>query len=65
MKHQTDGILDSYTPGNSHYDEIYVGSKLPRDHYATMVERNLFHTHCRKYVADAVHITEQIINNSK
>ena len=39
MKHQTDGILDSYTPGNSHYDEIYVGSKLPRDHYATMVER--------------------------
>ena len=33
--------------------------------YATMVERNLFHTHCRKFVADAVQITEQIINNLK
>ncbi len=39
MKHQTNGILDSYTPGNSHYDEIYVDSKLPRDHYKTLVER--------------------------
>ncbi len=28
-------------------------------------EQNLFHTNCRKYVADAVKITEQIINNSK
>jgi C_GCAxxG_C_C family probable redox protein len=28
-------------------------------------EQNLFHTNCRKYVADAVKLTEQIINNSK
>jgi hypothetical protein len=28
-------------------------------------EQNLFHVNCRKYVADAVRITEQIINNSK
>jgi C_GCAxxG_C_C family probable redox protein len=28
-------------------------------------EQNLFHTNCRKYVADAVQLTEQIINNSK
>ena len=28
-------------------------------------EQNLFHTNCRKYVADAVKITEQILKNSK
>jgi C_GCAxxG_C_C family probable redox protein len=28
-------------------------------------EQNLFHTNCRKYVADAVRITENIINNQK
>ncbi len=28
-------------------------------------EQNLFHNNCRKYVVDAVKITEQIINNSK
>jgi len=39
MKQFTTGILDSYTPGNIHYDEIYDGSKKPREHYATMVER--------------------------
>jgi len=30
-----------------------------------IVEKNLFNTHCRKYVADAVKITEQIIENPK
>ena len=30
-----------------------------------IIEKNLFYTHCRKYVADAIAITEQIINNSK
>jgi len=33
--------------------------------YKVIVEKNLFHTNCRKYVADAVLITEKIINNSK
>jgi C_GCAxxG_C_C family probable redox protein len=33
--------------------------------YSAIVEQNLFHTNCRKYVADAVKITEQIIQNSK
>jgi len=28
-------------------------------------QQNLFHTNCRKYVVDAVKLTEQIINNSK
>lgn len=28
-------------------------------------EQNLFHTNCRKYVADAVKLTEQIITNTK
>jgi len=39
MMQQANGILDSYTLGNSHYDEIYAGTKQPRDHYVTMVER--------------------------
>ena len=39
MKQPAIGILDSYTLGSIHYDEIYSGSKQPRDHYATMVER--------------------------
>lgn len=33
--------------------------------YSDIVGQNLFHVNCRKYVADAVKITEQIINNSK
>jgi C_GCAxxG_C_C family probable redox protein len=28
-------------------------------------EQNLFHTNCRKYVIDAVHLAEHLINNSK
>ena len=39
MKQYSSGILDSYTLENSHYDEIYAGSKQPRDHYTSMVER--------------------------
>ena len=31
--------------------------------YNTIKEQNLFHTHCRKYVADAVQLAEQIMNN--
>ncbi len=33
--------------------------------YKTILEKNLFHTNCRKYVADAVKITGQIIETSK
>ena len=33
--------------------------------YKLIVEQNLFHTYCRKYVADAVKITEEIIKKSK
>jgi len=33
--------------------------------HAIIVERNLFTTNCRRYVADAVKITEKIINDSK
>lgn len=39
MKQHSNGILDSYTLGNSHFDEIYAETKQPRDHYAAMVER--------------------------
>lgn len=35
-----------------------------KDH-KLIVEKNLFHTNCRKYVADAVTITEKLIDNSK
>ncbi len=35
-----------------------------KDH-KLILEKNLFHTNCRKYVADAVTITEQLINNTK
>lgn len=33
--------------------------------YNAINEQNLFHTHCRKYVTDAVKITEQLINKNK
>jgi C_GCAxxG_C_C family probable redox protein len=33
--------------------------------YSAIVEQNLFHVNCRKYVSDAVLITEKIINNTK
>ena len=33
--------------------------------YNSIVEQNLFHINCRKYVVDAVKLTEQIISNPK
>lgn len=33
--------------------------------YNTILEQNLFHNNCRKYVSDAVSITEKIIENNK
>ena len=30
MKQHSNGILDSYTLGNSHFDEIYAETKQPR-----------------------------------
>ena len=35
------------------------------EEYKIIVEQNLFYVNCRKYVADAVTITERLINNSK
>lgn len=35
------------------------------DDLSLIKEQNLFHTSCRKYVADAVKITEQIFQDSK
>lgn len=35
------------------------------DELSLINEQNLFHTNCRKYVVDAVKITEQIIKDSK
>ncbi len=39
MKQQTNGILDSYRLGNSHYDEVFKESKEPKEHYHSIVER--------------------------
>jgi len=36
---QVKGILDAYTPGGSHYDEVFTGQNSPRGHYTTMVDR--------------------------
>jgi len=35
---QMNGILDSYRMGNSNYDEVFIDSKQPREHYKMMVE---------------------------
>jgi uncharacterized circularly permuted ATP-grasp superfamily protein len=39
MKQQLNGILDSYTLGNAHYDEVFRESKVPKEHYQSIVER--------------------------
>jgi len=39
MKEQPNGILDSYKLGNSHFDEVFVEMKTPKEHYQTIVER--------------------------
>jgi len=39
MKQQTHGILDSYKPGNSHYDEVFKETKEPKEYYQSIVER--------------------------
>jgi len=33
--------------------------------HKSIVDQNLFHTHCRKYVADAVAITEKLLHTPK
>ena len=35
------------------------------EEYKIIVEQNLFHVNCMKYIADAVTITEKIINNAR
>jgi uncharacterized circularly permuted ATP-grasp superfamily protein len=39
MRQQLNGILDSYTIGNSHYDEVFKETKEPKEHYQRIVER--------------------------
>jgi uncharacterized circularly permuted ATP-grasp superfamily protein len=39
MKEQMDGILDSYKFESSHFDEVFVNAKTPKEHYQSIVER--------------------------
>ena len=39
MKEHTNGILDSYKVGSSHFDEVFTAEKTPKEHYQTIVER--------------------------
>ena len=39
MKQQSRGILDSYRPESSHYDEVFNESLEPKEHYQSIVER--------------------------
>lgn len=39
MKQPANGILDSYSLNNSHYDEVFKESKEPKEHYNSIVER--------------------------
>lgn len=39
MKQQSKGILDSYKPEHSHYDEVFNESLEPKEHYQSIVER--------------------------
>lgn len=39
MKQQSKGILDSYKPESSHYDEVFNESLEPKEHYQSIVER--------------------------
>ncbi len=39
MRQPANGILDSYNLNSSHYDEVFNGSKEPKEHYNSIVER--------------------------
>ena len=39
MKQQLKGILDSYKPEDSHYDEVFMEYGEPKEHYRSIVER--------------------------
>jgi uncharacterized circularly permuted ATP-grasp superfamily protein len=39
MKQQANGILDSYTLGNAHFDEVFNGTNEPKEHYQRIVDR--------------------------
>jgi len=39
MKQHTNGILDAYLPETAHFDEVFTGSKEPKDHYRSIAER--------------------------
>ncbi len=49
--------------GTANCRELLNGLDLNTEHDA-IVEQNLFHTHCRKYIADAVKITGKLIDNT-
>ena len=39
MEEFTKGILDSYLPGDTHFDEVFLKPGEPKAHYKTIVER--------------------------
>lgn len=39
MKQQTNGILDSYQLGDTHFDEVFSNQHEPKPHYSKIVER--------------------------
>jgi len=61
-------LFDEFTHlnGSSNCRELLnnLDMRVEKD-YSILTEQNIFHTHCRKYVTDAVKIVEQIRNESK
>ena len=39
MKEQVNGILDSYKSESTHFDEVFINEKTPKEHYQSIVER--------------------------
>ena len=61
-------LFDEFTKlnGSTNCRKLLNGLDMRDEQELSLInEQNLFHTNCRKYVVDAVNITEQIINNSK
>lgn len=61
-------LFDAFTKQNGSTNCLKLLNNLDMrnvNELSLINEQNLFHTNCRKYVADAVKITEQIINDSK
>jgi len=61
-------LFDAFTKlnGSTTCRQLLNDLDMRDEHELRLInEQNLFHTNCRKYVADAVKITELLINNSK